>query len=423
MRAVRQQAAMLPMLATAIAGWERRLAPLSKAVRPMAPPGELWLRIEDAIGPPAVPAPPLLPLDEVAKELDPTPRFTVTPRREAEPVQWPDDPPVAREPEPVRWPAEPPAPAPVPEPSQEVIPDAWPEDPPDLPTLPPEPVSWPEERLISSFRPPEPPVAREPEQEPEPVRRPDDSLPGLIRPAEAPYSRSSEPVQWPEERPIPTLRGLDRVRYQSDDEEQPLRPRGFRSVPADDVRAQERSAREAVLRDFDPGEPPTPEAANDAGEAQPARRAVWPWQFTTVASLAFAAGIAAFVLVPGLAPDAQKQLLGARYTPQIAAMLPTDGHAAGFLVEARSDGTVLLSALAPVQVPPGKALELWMLPPGQTVPKSLGVFPADGTRLALPSVPPNGTTLMVSLEPSSGAPGGKPSGPVLFEGHLQQMPL
>jgi anti-sigma-K factor RskA len=48
MRTVRLRAAADPALAAAIAGWERRLAPLADAVVPRAPPAALWSRIEAA---------------------------------------------------------------------------------------------------------------------------------------------------------------------------------------------------------------------------------------------------------------------------------------------------------------------------------------------------------------------------------------
>jgi anti-sigma-K factor RskA len=71
-------------------------------------------------------------------------------------------------------------------------------------------------------------------------------------------------------------------------------------------------------------------------------------------------------------------------------------------------------------VVPGKSLELWALPPGQA-PRSLGLVAAQERHTvtmkavadqALGEVP----LLAISLEPVGGAPGGAPTGPVLYTG-------
>jgi len=315
MRAVQQQATMLPMLAAAIEGWERRLAPMILAIAPVAPPEALWERLEQAIGPaPTQAADPVAetgPRFTLAPEAAPPPPYTVTPTRDAEPVRWPEE----------RPPATPPA-APPPDPVASQPPTTATQD---LPAR-------------------EPPVAR---------------------------------------------------------------------MPANDP-----GDREAPLRDF---------PARDAWRAEfsrlrpPPQRAVWPWQVATAGAMAFAAGVAAIVLLPAL--GLKGHLPGSRGAPRVAVIMPADSHTPGFLAEARADGTVVLTAFAPVEVPAGKALELWVLPPGATVPKSLGVLPAAGTQVTLPTMPAAGAALMVSLEPPGGSPTGLPTGPVVYAGKLQQMQL
>ncbi len=255
MRAVRRQAMVNPSLAAAIAGWERRLAPMTGAVAPMPPPDALWSRIADAI-------------------------------------------------------------APVPDEAEETL--ARP--------------ATPSPRLVHTQ--PEPP---------------------------------------------------------------PVRPRAYQSEP--------------WRPDVERLPPPR------------RQRAVWPWQIATAGALAFAAGVAALVLMPTLALRTPLRSLTARFVPRVAAIMPPDSHTPGFLAQARADGTVVLTALAQVDVPAGKSLELWILPPGATTPKSLGVLPAAGRQVTLARMPATGTDLMVSLEPSGGSPTGAPTGPVVFAGKLQQMPL
>jgi anti-sigma-K factor RskA len=86
----------------------------------------------------------------------------------------------------------------------------------------------------------------------------------------------------------------------------------------------------------------------------------------------------------------------------------------------RGDRQLAVKALAPVTVPQGRALELWMLP-GQGPPRSLGLIPAAGVgqvRLAAtPDVAFRGIeALAISLEPAGGSPSGQPTGPVLYTG-------
>jgi len=179
----------------------------------------------------------------------------------------------------------------------------------------------------------------------------------------------------------------------------------------------------AILPDEAPPARPPRQAWLPEAMPPPPPRRVWPWQAATVLSLALAAGVAALVLVPGLAFRANLPGLAERFAPQVAALMPADTPTPGFLAEARPDGTVLLTALAPVAVPAGKDLELWILPPGGTAPRSLGLLPARGRQVTLQAMPAAGTALMVSLEPPGGSPTGAPTGPVVYAGKLGQMRL
>jgi anti-sigma-K factor RskA len=212
--------------------------------------------------------------------------------------------------------------------------------------------------------------------------------------------------------------------------------------------------------------PPSPERAveePERGEPQRLRsapplppRRVWPWKLATAGSLALAAGVAAVVLIPSLALRAGLPL-AERFAPRVAVLMPSEPepssasqpqmaaetgtptlleprpanassqkpgtNVSAYLAEARPDGTLILTAVAPVDVPSGKALELWILPPGGTAPKSLGVLPPAGRKVELPAMPAAGTALMVSLEPPGGSPTGAPTGPVVYAGKLGQLQL
>lgn len=146
--------------------------------------------------------------------------------------------------------------------------------------------------------------------------------------------------------------------------------------------------------------------------AAPPPRRVWPWQAATAAALALAAGFAAVALLPQFGPGAAQS--GGR----IATIGPVGVPPPAFLANADTDGRVVLTALSPASVPAGRDLQLWVLPPGAQKVASLGVLPAGGRAVALPSMPATGTQLLISLEPAGGSPTGQPTGPVLYAGTL-----
>ncbi len=148
---------------------------------------------------------------------------------------------------------------------------------------------------------------------------------------------------------------------------------------------------------------PVPMAANENAPA--ARRRVWPWQLSTAASLALAAGLAAFVY---LQPSSA--------VVRVAALTPIGVHPAAFIAQARADGRMTLASLSPDTVPDGRSLELWVLPPGGTKVAALGVLPSGGETFDLGPPPPTGTQYLVSLEQFGGSPTGQPQGPVLYGG-------
>ncbi|CAG0988635.1 hypothetical protein BURK1_02147 [Burkholderiales bacterium] len=91
----------------------------------------------------------------------------------------------------------------------------------------------------------------------------------------------------------------------------------------------------------------------------------------------------------------------------------------------RGDRFLAVKALAPLAVPPDRALELWLLP-GQGAPRSLGLVPREGVRQVRLDAPPELAfrgvdALAVSLEPAGGSPTGQPTGPVLYTGRLERL--
>jgi len=104
-----------------------------------------------------------------------------------------------------------------------------------------------------------------------------------------------------------------------------------------------------------------------------------------------------------------------------AALAPAGAPSPAFLAQMSPDGSLMVRPLAPVQVAPGKDMELWALPEGAKTPVSLGVLPAIGRSVSLRNLPTGSTQLMVSAEPAGGSPTGQPTGPVLYSGTLKRL--
>jgi anti-sigma-K factor RskA len=141
-------------------------------------------------------------------------------------------------------------------------------------------------------------------------------------------------------------------------------------------------------------------------------RRVWPWQLATGASLALAAGIAAFAWVNRPQPG----------PVEVAELLPSNAGYPGFVARTEPNGRVMLIAPA-AAAPTGRDYELWILPKGEAAPRSLGVLPAGGRQIELANRPTPGTQIMVSVEQPGGSPTGKPSDEVVFAGTLDRLAI
>jgi len=104
-----------------------------------------------------------------------------------------------------------------------------------------------------------------------------------------------------------------------------------------------------------------------------------------------------------------------------AALAPAGAPSPAFIAQLSPDGSLMVRPLAPVQVDPGKDMELWALPEGAKSPVSLGVLPPIGRSVSLRNLPTGSTQLMVSLEPTGGSPTGQPTGRVVYSGTLKRL--
>lgn len=143
------------------------------------------------------------------------------------------------------------------------------------------------------------------------------------------------------------------------------------------------------------------------------------WQGWALGATAVAAALALVTLVPQ--PQA----------PRMMTVLVSDPGLSAWTAEVEPQGGLRLAAVSSPggqsanSPPAGKILQLWGLPPGGTIPVSLGLLPrgAGVLRIPAPAVRPvGGMQILISLEPepANGVAGTAPAGPVVFIGRLSE---
>jgi anti-sigma-K factor RskA len=103
----------------------------------------------------------------------------------------------------------------------------------------------------------------------------------------------------------------------------------------------------------------------------------------------------------------------------VAILVNDDSRQPGAVVNAFADGRVEMIPLTDINVPPGRALEIWTLWDRNVGPRSVGLIDrAQTVRLNLDKLPPTGPDQLfeITLEPAGGSPTGRPTGPILFKG-------
>jgi anti-sigma-K factor RskA len=150
-------------------------------------------------------------------------------------------------------------------------------------------------------------------------------------------------------------------------------------------------------------------------------RSIWSsltfWRSFGIASATLAAASIAALAYIGLIPVAR--------APLIATLSGSVGQP-NFVASVTATGNTLVIVPAALLTNDPRAFELWLIPSGETRPRSLGlVRPGQPIRLEVPSdlagrLTPD-ATLAVSLEPPGGSPTGQPSGPVIAAGKLASL--
>ena len=184
-----------------------------------------------------------------------------------------------------------------------------------------------------------------------------------------------------------------------------------RFAPLDDT-AEPQAVGDALWRKIEAGVP-----AGAAKITAAAKDRFWH-NLAALRIAALGAGLAALVLAVGLG----FAIRAANQQPVLVAVL-LDGNRAGAVVHTFADGRVVLVPIATIDVPPGRALQVWTLPSRERGPVSVGLMnQAHTLQLSLKDLPPPRPDQLfeITLEPEAGSPTGRPTGPILFKGNTAQ---
>jgi anti-sigma-K factor RskA len=134
-----------------------------------------------------------------------------------------------------------------------------------------------------------------------------------------------------------------------------------------------------------------------------------------------AGGLAAALLLavrPDLAP------LGSATPQYVVVLVAPGGQAPGWVVQVTSPSDLSLTPLAKTTPPDDKALQFWTKADNWAGPVSLGlVRPGEPLRVRLDNLPalqPN-QLFEITLEPPSGSPTGRPTGPIQYIGRAVRL--
>jgi anti-sigma-K factor RskA len=133
---------------------------------------------------------------------------------------------------------------------------------------------------------------------------------------------------------------------------------------------------------------------------------------------ALAGALASLLLAVGLFAALDK----AQRQPVYVAVLLTEAGIATAVVNTFADRRVEMVPLQNIAVPPGMALEIWTLWDRAVGPRSVGLIDrARTTPLRLDQFPLGRDQLFeITIEPATGSPTGRPTGPIVAKGTTSQ---
>ena len=139
------------------------------------------------------------------------------------------------------------------------------------------------------------------------------------------------------------------------------------------------------------------------------------WRFAAGASLT-AAAVMAVAPLAGLISPAQPKYMVVLVAP--------NATAPGWVIQASTDKRLKLVPLVETAVPEQRALQFWTKADSWNAPVSLGLVkpgqPLEVSLDQLPAIQAN-QLFEITLEPETGSPTGRPTGPVLYIGRSVKM--
>jgi anti-sigma-K factor RskA len=178
-----------------------------------------------------------------------------------------------------------------------------------------------------------------------------------------------------------------------------------------DDTTETQAAGDALWRNIESG-------VSDGAAREPASPSLWSRFWNNLPALRAAAlgtSFATLLLAVGLG-----FALRAAYQQPVMIAVLVDGNRTGAVVQTFADGRVVLLPLTEINVPAGRAIEVWTLPSRERGPVSVGLMNQARTlTLSLKDLPaPKPDQLFeLTLEPATGSPTGRPTGPILFKGN------
>lgn len=169
---------------------------------------------------------------------------------------------------------------------------------------------------------------------------------------------------------------------------------------------------------------PAAPKASAAPAVSPARKPL-PW-WRDLQSLALWRGLAGsgFALASVLAAVLLLQAAPQPGTRYMVVLVAPEDRAPGWVMQTSSTRQIELIPLGMAEVPADKALELWTKADSWNAPVSLGLIkPGQRVQIPLdqiPGVQPN-QLFELTLEPPTGSPTGRPTGPIHFIGRSVQV--
>jgi anti-sigma-K factor RskA len=164
--------------------------------------------------------------------------------------------------------------------------------------------------------------------------------------------------------------------------------------------------------------PPEPMA-----RSQSPKQAWWTGWWSSLAFWRFAAG-ASFAAAAVMAVAPMTGLVNPAQPKYMVVLVAPNATAPGWVIQASTNKRLKLVPLAKTEVPEQRALQFWTKADDWNAPVSLGLIkpgqPLDVSLEQLPAIQAN-QLFEITLEPPSGSPTGRPTGPVLYIGRSVKM--